>query len=209
MAAAAAVAHAARLPGCVAIADTCDNINGGAPGDTTWLLHEVRKYPGVTALATLWDPQALETVRTAGTGSHVRVRLGGHAAATSGPPLDVEVEVRRLGSGTFTHAGPMATGATTSMGAAAVVRAGDVDVVVQGRPTQPNDPQLFRSLGIEPSDYDVVILKGASALRASWEPLAVAVVDAATPGVTDSDLSRLIFRNAPPGLLRATLTTTG
>lgn len=202
LSAAEAFTSAATKPGCIAVADTGDNINGGAPGDATWLLHEALARPEVQTLSSVWDPNALREIRTAGPGAHIRVRLGGKSMAASGPPLDLEVDVLRLGDGVFTNSGPMATGARVSMGAAAVVRHAGLVVVVQQQPVQPNDPELFRSLGLTPEDYDVVLLKGAAAVRAAWSKVARDVVDAATPGVTDSDLTRLEFHRAPTDLVR-------
>lgn len=202
LAASAAFRKAASGPGCVAVTDTGDNINGGSPGDGTWLLHEALRS-NVKTLASICDPSALAEITAAGVGAHLSVELGGHLTASSGPPLEIEVEVLSIADGTFTNTGPMATGATVSMGTTAVVRCATMDMVVQQRAVQPNDPELFRSLGLTPEDYDVVLLKGATAVRAAWAMVATDVVDAATPGVTDSDLARLHFESSPPHLFRA------
>lgn len=69
-----------------------------------------------------------------------------------------------------------------------------MDVIVQSLPIQPNDPELFRCAGLEPRDYSVVVLKGAAALRAGWCDLSRDFIAAGTPGVTDSDLTRLPYR---------------
>lgn len=194
---------AAQRHGCVAVADTGDNINGGSPGDGTWLLHEALSAEGVWTLASICDPTALDEILSAGVGANMGVRLGGWASPSSGQALDVNGTVLHIGDGVFTNSGPMATGQTVSMGAAAVIRCGQIDLVVQQRPVQPNDPALFRSVELTPESYDVVLLKGAAAVRAGWASTVEAVVDAATPGVTDSDLTRLQFHNAPTDLYRA------
>lgn len=196
-----AMTLATQRPGRIAIADTGDNINGGSTGDATWLLHEALSHPGVRVLASICDPLSLTTIQSAGVGTTLPVQLGGRHAS-SGSPLSADVTVLHLGDGTFTNAGPMAAGAVVSMGSAAVVRCSKADIVVQERPVQPNDPQLFRSLGISPEEYDVILLKGAAALRAAWAEVVDEIVDAATPGATDSDLSRLVYRKAPHGLHR-------
>jgi microcystin degradation protein MlrC len=198
-----AFTRAVTLPGLVAVADTGDNINGGAPGDGTWLLHEAVARSDARTLASLWDPVALAEITTAAPGATFRLELGGRSTTSSGPALELEVEVVRIRDGSFTNSGPMATGARVSMGTAAVVRHNGVDIVVQQHPVQPNDPELFRFLGLQPEEYDVVLLKGAAAVRAGWAGLAREVVDAATRGVTDSDLTRLDFHRAPPDLVRA------
>lgn len=197
-----AVAIATHRPGRIAVADTGDNINGGSTGDATWLLHEALNYPRVRVLASICDPTSLTTLQSAGVGATLPIQLGGRHSS-SGSPISADVTVLHLGDGTFTNAGPMAAGAIVSMGSAAVVRCSNIDVVVQERPVQPNDPQLFRSLGITPEEYDVILLKGAAAIRAGWADVVDEIVDAATPGVTDSDLSRLVYCHAPQDLHRA------
>ena len=197
-----AVAIATRGPGRIAVADTGDNINGGSTGDGTWLLREALSHPEVRVLGSVCDPISLATIKAAGVGTTLPIQLGGRYAS-SGSPVSAEVAVLHLGDGTFTNTGPMAAGAIVSMGSAAVVRCSNIDIVVQERPVQPNDPQLFRSLGVTPEEYDVILLKGAAALRAGWTHVVDEFVDAATPGVTDSDVSRLSFSKAPHDLHRA------
>lgn len=180
--------------GPIAIADTGDNIGGGAPGDGTWLVQALLERPGCRALTTLCDPEAAAAAAAAGPGAPLPCRLGGKAEALSGPPVEAPAVVRALSDGTFRNTGPMARGAEVRMGPTAVVGVGAIDVVVQSLPVQPNDPAMFSSLGIDPAAYDVIALKGAAALRAGWRNVVAGFVDAGTRGVTDCDLRRLPYR---------------
>lgn len=192
----AAVADAVIGPAPVVVADTGDNINGGSPGDTTWLLQEALRHPEARFLATVADRAALDVLREAGVGGTARVRLGGRASERSGAPLHVVAEVIALGDGRFRNTGPMATGASVDLGGVAWVRVANLDVLVQGIARQPNDPNMFEHIGIPLDAYDVILLKGAAALRAGWSSLVDRFVDAATRGETDSDVSRLQFVRA-------------
>lgn len=182
----------------VVIADTGDNINGGSPGDTTWLAREAAVHRGRRFLGTIADPVALAALRAAGEGAVVSLSLGGWASERSGGSLGLDAEVLRITDGVFTNTGPMATGATVSMDGAAWIRAAGLDLVVQGEARQPNDPNLFASMGIAVADYDVLLLKGAAALRAGWSTLVTGFVEAGTPGETDSLLERLSYRRSRP-----------
>lgn len=188
-----AVAEAVDRQGVVAIADTGDNINGGSPGDTTWLAHAARAHPEARFLTSLSDPFALERLRGVPLGATTDLSVGGWAGPTSGEPLRGTATVLSRSDGVFRNEGPMATGARIDMGEACLVRLDNVDVVIQQRATQPNDPQLFLHLGIEPAEYDVVLLKGAAAIRAGWAPYAASFIDAGTRGETDSVLDRLEY----------------
>lgn len=186
-----AFADALTGPGLSAIADTGDNINGGSPGDGTWLLAIALGHPGVPVIGTLWDPEAAAAAHRAGVGATLELDLGGRSGSSSGTPVRVSATVRALSDGSFVNTGPMATGARVSMGDAAVFGIGSVDLVLQSTPIQPNDPELFRSLGLDPSAYRIALLKGAAAIRAGWAPLTDRFIDAATPGPCDADLGRL------------------
>lgn len=177
--------------GLTVIADTGDNINGGSPGDGTWLLRLALEHREIPITGTLWDPDAAAAVHKAGIGATLELELGGRAGPTTGSPIRVTATVKSITDGTFVNAGPMATDARVSMGDAAVIKIGTVDLVLQSTPIQPNDPELFRSMGLDPRDYRVALLKGAAALRAGWSGLADRFIDAATPGPCDADLSRL------------------
>lgn len=179
--------------GPVAIADTGDNINGGGPGDTTWLLRAALEQGAAPIAATVWDPVAVRAAHSVGVGASLDVDLGGRAEVLSGLPLRANAAVKWLGEGSFVNTGPMASGAHINMGATAVLAFGGADVIVQSLPVQPNDPEMFRSVNLDPATYALVLLKGAAALRAGWEPITSIFVDAGTPGVTDCDLSRLPY----------------
>lgn len=188
-----AVATALQGEGPVVVADTGDNINGGSSGDTTWLAHEALRIHDARFLGTVCDPHALEALEGLAVGDRREITLGGWSGGHAGAPVEGEAMLLGKSDGSFVNEGPMSTGARVEMGAAAWVRIGSVDFVVQQRPTQPNDPQLFRHLGIDPREYDVLLLKGAAAVRAGWAPYATAFVDAATLGETDSMLDRLPY----------------
>ena len=190
----AAVALARRTGRTVAVADTGDNINGGSPGDSTHLIAATLER-GLHAAATLWDPEGVRIATEAGVGARLDLTLGAHSGALVGSPVSGHAEVRWTGDGTFTNLGPMAHGARVTMGPSAVVRIDAVDIVLQTLPVQPNDPQLFRSVDVEPRDHQLVILKGAAAIRAGWGPEVGGFVDAGTQGVTDCDLTRLRYQH--------------
>lgn len=176
--------------GPVGVADTGDNINGGTSGDGLALVAAVREHASQRYLTTWVHPGLLQAAVAGGAGTTVSVpaelaEATGHERA----------EVLAVIDGEFVNQGPMASGKRVSMGRSATLRIGNVDLLLQGRATQPNDPQMFRSAGLRPEDYDLVLLKGAAALRAGWAGVVRDLVDAATPGVSDSRLERLPYRN--------------
>jgi microcystin degradation protein MlrC len=188
-----AVVAASTEGGPVVIADTGDNINGGGSGDGTWLIREAVAQTDVRALGTVWDPDVVTIAGSIGVGGPIRCEVGGKNGPLSGAPVAIDGEVLWIGDGEYRRLGPMAAGALENMGRSAVIRTRTVDLVVQGHPIQPNDPAQFIHCGLEPSQYGIVMLKGAAAVRAGWRGVARQFVEASTPGFTDSILQRLPF----------------
>ncbi|WP_020578487.1 M81 family metallopeptidase [Actinopolymorpha alba] len=173
--------------GLVAFADTGDNINGGSAGDEVELLAAARESP-LRCLTTWTHPELLRRALDSTDGAAI-VLPPVLAEATGEETALLHARV----DGTFVNRGPMATGRRVDMGRSVVLRLPRLDILLQGRATQPNDPEMFRSAGLTPETYDAVLLKGASALRAGWSPLTRRFIPVATAGVTDSDLIRLPY----------------
>jgi MlrC C-terminus len=56
------------------------------------------------------------------------------------------------------------------------------------------DPQLYRAFGIEPSMYDLVVVKANTSFRVGYAKIAGEIYEADTPGAAAPDLLRLSFR---------------
>jgi len=191
----AAIARALRYTaGPVVLAEIADNPGAGAPANGTALLrgllaHRVRG----AALAALADADAVAAAHAVGVGASVRVSLG-EPPATEPPTLDWRVQALSDGCCDFTNRGPIGTGGRTRLGRAAVLARDGVEVVVCERRVQVLDPALFRAVGIEPSARRILAVKSSVHFRAAFEPLAAAVIEVETPGLSGSDLAALPYR---------------
>src|ERR1019366_4005270 len=102
----------------------------------------------------------------------VKLALGAAADRQNRRPIDVDAVVRSLSDGHFVNRGTQNTGMAQSMGRAAVLQVGAVSVLVPALPASNIDPELFRSQGLEPRDYKIVIVKSATGFRAEYGPFA-------------------------------------
>jgi microcystin degradation protein MlrC len=182
--------------GPLVLVDIGDNPWTGGPGDSAELLRfllaqEVRD----AALALIRDPEAVAQCIDAGVGNEVRLRLGGKTDRLHGDPLLVTGYVRMLSDGGYVNAGPMHAGVRVNLGRTVVLVCNDVEVLVTEHAESPIDLNIFRSHGIEPTRKRVIALKGKGHFRASFEPIAERVVLVEGPGISGSDLSRLVFRH--------------
>jgi microcystin degradation protein MlrC len=159
--------------GTVVCADPSDNPGGGAPGDSTWILHRLieRGVTGV-ALAPLWDPMAVRLCFMAGEGGRLRLRLGGKIAPTSGLPVDAEVTVtalRRQAHQTF-------VGAKVPLGDCATIAFAGIEVVLISDRTQAFGLDLFTAQGVRLDDKRLVVVKSTNHFHAAFAPIASQVL---------------------------------
>ena len=187
----AALDEAQASDGLVVIADTADNVGGGAPGDNTNLLAAMLAR-GVknAALAAIWDPMAASVCADAGVGAGLNLRLGGKSGAASADPLDLHVTVRGVEE---RHSQTGLGGLRTAMGRSVWLEIGGVDVVVISIRTQVFSPDAFTGLGIELAGKTLVAVKSSQHFQAGFAPIASKVIQAATLGAIQMDFAALPY----------------
>jgi microcystin degradation protein MlrC len=185
--------------GPVVLADTQDNPGGGGHGDTTGLLAElIRQNAQAAVLAPMNDAEAAAACHKAGEGARITLDLGGKS---DGAPLRVEAVVEKLSDGRFTLSGPMGKGNPADLGPSALIRvAPGVRVVVVSRKMQGHDQELFRQVGVEPSEQAIVAVKSSVHFRAHFQPISSEVIVVTAPGPVVADPATLPFTNLRPGL---------
>ena len=192
-----AVRYAMERPaGPVVLADVADNTGGGASGDGTEVLRALLELGAQDAVViTIPDPAAVETAFAAGVGGDFDGLVGGKIDNLHGNPVRVQGEVRLLADGRFVHRGPMSTGVVGSMGRTAVVVSGGVEIIINEHRFQPLDPEVARSVGIDPAQRKIVLVKSSVHYRASYEPIAAEIVEVDGPGLSSPNLERFTFKN--------------
>ncbi|WP_336490232.1 M81 family metallopeptidase [Methylobacterium nigriterrae] len=142
------------------------------------------------------DPAAVAALFDAGTGARVslgvgnRVRLPGFPAQA---PLPLSGTVAALSDGTYVITGPTYTGQRCGMGRAAVLATDRARILVTEQPHEPWDLAVFTSSGIDPRAARILILKSRMYCRPVFEPIARAVIECASAGVTSSNYDLFPF----------------
>lgn len=186
----------------VVIADSCDNPGGGGDGDTTGLLRALAAArPEGAVLGLLIDGQAAAAAHEAGEGGRLALALGGRSGVPGDAPFETDAVVRKLGDGSFTCTGPFYGGSRMQLGPMALLEvAGGVQVAVASRKVQAADREMFRHLGVEPTDCRILALKSSVHFRADFGPIAGEVLIAAAPGPVAADPGALAFTRLRPGV---------
>lgn len=181
--------------GIVILSDHGDSVFGGAAGDSTVLLRTMLDG-GISgrALVPLIDPAGLAVLKAAGRGATVTLPVGGNVTGFF-RPLEVTGTVRLVDR----H--PMHLDDTPfgefDMGDTAVLEVGPVTLLISwARGVAGNHPGVYRAFGVEPTEYQMAVLKTASNFQ--WfRPLSSAIIRVDTPGPTQSDIRGLPWKRVP------------
>lgn len=171
------------------LADSADAPSSGAPGDSTAVLRALLEAkPAKDCYLNIVDPPAVEAMIQAGVGQEATVTLGARFAPAFYSPVEIAGYVKLISDGDFVQKGPGFRGAICRRGRTVVLRIGHIYLVVMERPCRQWDPELYRSVGLEPADAQIVVVKSPAAFRAAYGPLAAEIMILDTPGVCSPDL---------------------
>lgn len=184
--------------GLVVLSDPADATTSGAPGDSVWILRELLKYPWQRAvLVTLVAPDVVALAERLGENAEVAIELGGVRDCRFGTKIPFHGMVERLFTATFVMSGHIGKELSIDMGRAAVLRAGQVRVIVTTYSGPHFAPELFRAAGFDPFAASVVVAKSPCGFRAVYEQRAAAIYSVQAPGCAPTDFWKYDYRQIP------------
>jgi microcystin degradation protein MlrC len=193
-----AVSTAINAPeGPIVLADVADNPGGGAPGDGTEILRELLRQDATnTGFACIKDPEAVQKAIEIGVKSTLTMKIGAKTDDFHGEPLEVTGTVRTITDGRFIHKA-MAVGVPADVGRTAVIDVNGIEIILTERSHAPNDPEIYRRNGIEPTDKKILVLKSRGHFRAAYEPFSKQIIEVDAPGLTTPNLEWFTYHNIP------------
>ena len=174
---------AIKLPGKpIFISDSGDNITAGAAGDTNICLSKAieRRCKNVL-IAGIFDRDAVEKCFEKGTGSSIRLEVGGKIDNVNCKPIQINGRIINL---KISSDGTKLT----------LLRINGIDVILTSRRKTFHMLRDFYEIGVDPRDYKIVVVK-IGYLVPSLRILAYKNILALTPGFTDQVIERLKFKN--------------
>ena len=181
--------------GPVLLADSADSPTAGAPGDSAELLRLLlEEAPDTPALVWVRDPQAVEQAWSLRPGDSIRTSLGAQFNPQQYGPVPIEGRVRSMSDGRFVFRGAYNHGMVNEMGRTVVVDVGAVSIVVSEEAASMIGTEVYRSQGLEPKDYKMVVVKSANSFRSEYGPFMVEAIMVDTPGLSSSNLRSLPYR---------------
>lgn len=182
----------------VILVDAADSPGGGAIGDSIYVVDCLRKmdYPVKTAII-VTDPEVANKAHKLGIGTTAVFNLGGKITPDSVQMKGVTATVKGLYDGHFIQEGPVGKGQPRNMGRSAILQIENVDVLVCEHLCGAGDLQAYRTFDMEPTNYQLVVVKAHGSFRAGYEPFASEICLSDTPGASMTDLLRLKYRHLP------------
>lgn len=172
------------------LAEPTDNAGGGAPSDNTSILRElIARGAESAAVGPVWDPVAVSLCFDAGEGAHFPLRFGGKTGPASGIPVDATVEVTKLARDCWQDFGPT----KVPLGDCAAVKVGGVETVLISNRTQALGLDLFRNVGIEPTQRKILVCKSTNHFAAAFGPIAKRVIYVESDGPLKRDYRNMTY----------------
>ena len=174
----------------IILADRWDNPGGGVAGDSSVLLRALLARPEIpAAIGAMWDPVAVQLCAAAGTGAKLHLRFAGKATPQSGEPVDAHVTVRSVSDDLVI---PFAT-SLVSLGAAACITIGQLDVVLASTRAQTFSPEAFTRMGVDLAAKKVVAVKSSNHFHAAFAPISAGVLYVDSGGPYPPDPARIPY----------------
>jgi microcystin degradation protein MlrC len=189
-----------RRQGPVILADTQDNPGGGGTSDGIEII-KVLIQEGADAVAGLvYDPGVAQMAHSCGVGGVFTADLGAKSGVEGESPLHSEFLVEALGNGSLTGTGPFYSGCKMELGPMALLRCDRVRIAVASRKQQAADQAIFRHLGVDPGEEEILVLKSSVHFRADFQEMASEVIVVEAPGYNWADISKLDYRRLRKGV---------
>jgi microcystin degradation protein MlrC len=185
----------------VVIADFSDNPGSGAYSDCTALIAALLEA-GVrdSAAGALLDPEAVSELVAHGVGADVTLSIGGKTdPSVGGGPLQVTGRVMFISDGTFVFEGPMFTGLPGTTGQSVCLRVQGLDIMIVSERMQMLDKNIFRVVGIEPTEKSLLAVKSMQHFKGAFAPIASEIMITDAGGLSTPDVkSRTYLRLRRP-----------
>jgi len=145
-------------------------------------------------LTVMVDPQAVAHARAAGEGGTFDLEVGGNRDHIHSQPTRVRGSVLFVRPVHFELAGHLGDKLPIDMGMGAGVQVNDVTLLLVERTGPGSSPALYRSVGLEPKDFKIVVVKSPAGFRAEYEPFAAGVILSSCPGCAPPDIRKIAYK---------------
>jgi microcystin degradation protein MlrC len=142
-------------------------------------------------------PGVVARAQKLGVDAEMSTSLGGVRDHRFSQPIEVPAQVVSLFDARFVMSGHLARNMPIDMGPSAVLRSGNVLIVVTSRSGPHFSPQLFEAAGIDPFAAAVLVAKSPCGFRAAYAARARKILVVKAPGCAPADFWNYDYRHIP------------
>ncbi|MCC5939210.1 MAG: M81 family metallopeptidase [Lunatimonas sp.] len=177
--------------------DMGDNVGGGSPGDSTFLLAFLEESDFGRGFMCIYDPNVVDQFSRVRVGDSLTVEIGGKTDRLHGSSVAVTAELGAMVDGKFFEFEPRHGGQVSfDMGLTAIVQTTQNNtLMLTSRRIVPFSLQQLLAFGLDPNSYQVIVAKGVHAPLAAYMSVCKDLIRVNTPGATTADMSSLRYSN--------------
>jgi microcystin degradation protein MlrC len=189
------VAEASEGP--ILVSDIADTVLGGAPGDSTCLLHALLKQNySFPVLLPMYDPEVVDRAFSVGEGNSLTTFLGGKRDNVFSKPVEVTGTVAALTEGMCIDIKERPY-RRIKRGRTVILQVGSISLLVgEDRGIGGVHPDVYRYFGFEPENAKMIVVKTGGNFQ-YFTPICKDLILADCPGMGQSDLRNFTWNRAP------------
>jgi microcystin degradation protein MlrC len=178
--------------------DMGDCSYAGAAGDVTYFARALlEKGVKNAVVAAIIDSEAVDKCIKAGPGAEITLSIGGKLDTVNSKPLEVKGTVRLISDGRYSGRDFYLVKTEVDIGTAAVFNVRGIDIILVTRRMTTYDPALLCSLGIEPEEKKIVVLKGGMLNSITYRDIAKEIIPFKSPGFACWNFPELRYKRIP------------
>lgn len=179
----------------VLLLDMGDNVGGGSPGDSTFLLSFIEDTSFGPGFICIYDPEAVSHLELAEPGGWISLEVGGKTDSLHGKPVMIKMKIIKRIDGKFTENEPRHGGQINfNMGKSVIVKTSNNNIIMlTSLRIVPFSLQQLLAFGLNPNSFHLIVAKGVHAPLAAYMSVCKSLIRVNTPGITTADVSTLVF----------------
>lgn len=179
------------------VSEASDSTNAGALGDSTEMLRAALEHRDRKIYLSTRDPGAAAAAFAVGEGAAATFAVGRGVKGAYNGPVEVNAVIERLYAGEYVHTTPVCAGLRERPGPTALLRIGEIRLVVHSSRTLLTDPVLYEALGLDPRAAEVVQAKSPVSFRAGFARVSQRMIVAEGSGPSCGRLETLPYARRP------------
>jgi microcystin degradation protein MlrC/sugar lactone lactonase YvrE len=189
------VTHIKEAPRPLLLLDMGDNVGGGSPGDSIYIIEALGEAGIHDGFCCIFDPEAVALAAAREIGSGFELDFGRHPV--TGQRLQRSVTLLYKGPGRFQETAPRHGGQVHfDMGKTVILRTSEgLTIMLNTRRTPPFSLRQLTGFGLQPADFGWIVAKGVNAPIAAYRDVCSTYIQVDSPGVTGADMTRFPFRH--------------